>query len=304
MSQWVPSACLNVAIGLLLSSASAQLLRAQVPVNKLPASEFNLAGNWSSPFHEDALERGPGPDNGDYLGLPISNTARKVALSWDASIMSIEEHQCQMHTAPYLDRSPGQLTFWEERDPETQRVIAIKHYYSNYQATRTIWMDDRPHPSEYAPHTWMGFSTGKWEGSVLTVYTTHMKQEFVRRNGLPESDRATLVEHFIRYGDNLLTHVTIVTDPVYLTEPLIKSEDFILRPFTGVAWTYPCEAAPEIRDRPKDFVPHYLPGENPYVTEFSQKRGVPLEAAMGGAETMYPEYQLKLKRMPVPTPKK
>ena len=68
----------------------------------------------------------------------------------------------------------------------------------------------------------MGFSTGKWEGNILTVYTTHIKQGWVRRDGLPESDQATLVEHFIRHGDHL-THVSIVTDPVYLTEPLVKS---------------------------------------------------------------------------------
>ena len=37
---------------------------------------------------------------------------------------------------------------------------------------RTIYMDGRPHPSEYAPHTWQGFSTGEWEGDMLKVTTT------------------------------------------------------------------------------------------------------------------------------------
>jgi hypothetical protein len=30
-------------------------------------------------------------------------------------------------------------------------------------------MDGRAHPSNAAPHTWMGFSTGKWDGNILTV---------------------------------------------------------------------------------------------------------------------------------------
>jgi hypothetical protein len=218
--------------------------------------------------------------------------------------MSVEEHQCQVHVVPYIYRGPTQLYFWEERDPQTQRVIAIKNYISNYQQTRTIWMDGRPHPSEYAAHTWMGFSTGKWEGTVLTVYTTHIKQGFLRRNGLPESDHATLTEHFIRYGD-LMTHVSIVTDPVYLTEPLIKSQDFTFELYSGLAWTYPCEpSADEVKGQPKDRVPHYLPGENPYIKEFAQRHGVPEQAAMGGAETMYPEYQLKLKQIPNKSAKK
>jgi len=279
-------------------------LFAQAPMEKLPPSEFSLAGNWMQIFHEDEPERGGGPELGDYLGLPITNGARRVALSWDPTRMSVEEHQCQVHVAPYMYRGPTQLYFWEERDSETQRVIAIKNYISNYQQTRTIWMDDRPHPSEFAAHTWMGFSTGKWEGPVLTVYTTHIKPGFVRRNGLPESDLATLTEHFIRYGDDLLTHVSILTDPVYLTEPLIKSQDFEFKTYTGISWTYSCEPVTELQGLPRNAVPNFPPGENPFIQEFTERHGVPEQAAMGGAETMYPEYQLKLKQMPIPAVRK
>jgi len=182
---------------------------------------------------------------------------------------------------------------WEERDPQSQRVIAIKNYISTYEQTRTIWLDDRPHPSEYAAHTWMGFSTGKWEGDVLTIYTTHIKQGWVRRNGLPESDQATLVEHFIRHGDHL-THVSIASDPVYLTEPLIKTQDFNLLIEAGQNWLYPCEYVVEIANQKKDKVPNYLPGENPFLHEFADRYKLPLQAALGGAETMYPEYRHKL----------
>src|SRR5262249_49345594 len=50
-----------------------------------------------------------------------------------------------------------------------------------------------------------------------------------------------------------------------------------------------------IPNQKKGYVPHHLPGMNPYIREFSTKRGVPPEAAMGGAETIYPEYILKLR---------
>jgi hypothetical protein len=260
------------------------------------ASVFSLSGTWAPYFHEDLLERGNGPELDNYVGLPITNGARKMALSWDPSRMTVEEHQCQVHVSPYMNRSPTRLELWEERDPETQRVIAIKMYISNYQETRTIWMDGRPHPPKEAAHTWMGFSTGKWEGPVLTVYTTHIKQGFVRRNGLPESDQATAIEHYIRYG-NIMTHVAIVTDPVYLTEPFIRTNDYALAQYTPSSWTYSCEPVEELTGAPKNRVPHYLPGENPFLNEFAKKYGIPLEAAMGGAETMYPEYQLKLEEM-------
>jgi hypothetical protein len=261
-----------------------------------PASEFNLSGNWVPYFNEDMLERGNGPELDNFVGLPVSEGARQMALSWDPSRMTVEEHQCQVHVSPYMNRSPTRLEFWEERDPETQRVLAIKLYISNYQQTRTIWMDGRPHPSENAPHTWMGFSTGKWEGPVLTVYTTHIKQGFVRRNGLPQSDRATMVEHYLRYG-NLMTDVTILTDPVYLTEPLVKTVDYAFATYTPESWTYSCEPVEELNGLDKNRVPNFLPGQNPFLEEFAKKRGIPVPAAMGGAETMYPEYKDKLEQM-------
>src|SRR5581483_5463701 len=197
---------------------------------------------------------------------------------------------------------------WDERDDQSQRIVAIKQYISTYEQTRTIWMDGRAHPSQYAAHTWMGFSTGKWDGRILTVYTTHIKQGWVRRNGLPESDQATLVEHFIRHG-NILTHVSIVTDPVYLSEPLIKSQDFNLILQGQQNWLYPCESVVEIPNQKRDRVPNYLLGRNPFLHEYADNYHLPIEGTLGGAATMYPEFRLNPKNAvaknappPVPPP--
>ncbi len=271
----------------------AGLLYAQSAGAIAPSPGLDLSGNWAPVLHEDFPERIPGPELVNFAGLPINEGARDFALSWDASRLTVPEHQCQVHVASYIYRGPLQLRIWEERDPQSQRVIAIRQYIQNYEQNRTIWMDGRPHPPEGEAHTWMGFSTGKWEGNILTVYTTHMKEGWVRRNGLPVSDQATLVEHFIRHG-NIFTHVSIVTDPNYLTEPLIKTQDFNQVIPEGQNWVYPCSPVVEI-ERPRGAVPHYLPGENPFLHEYADKFNIPLEAALGGAETMYPEYQAKLK---------
>jgi hypothetical protein len=37
-----------------------------------------------------------------------------------------------------------------------------------------------------------------------------------------------------------------------------------------------------------------MPGENPFVSEFAGRHKVPVAAAMGGAETTYPEYRKQL----------
>jgi hypothetical protein len=161
-------------------------------------------------------------------------------------------------------------------------------------------MDGRPHPPEWAPHTWQGFSTGKWDGDILTVTTTHIKQEWIRRNGVPNSEKSSMIEHFIRHGD-IMSHLEIWTDPVYLAEPLIRSEDFVLNERTGGNWLWPCEYVDEIPDRPHSVVPNYLPGQSPFAGDFAYRYGIPVEAANGGPETTYPEYQAKLRTLPKPT---
>ena len=260
------------------------------------AAQVMLAGNWI-PYrtHEDEQDRGPGPDLGDYSGIPLNDAARFFAESWDASRLTLQEHQCRVHVAPYIYHGPLNLRIWEEKDPETQQVVAIKNYISTYEQERTIWMDGRPHPSPFAPHTFMGFSTGRWEGNQLVVTTTHLKQGWLRRNGVPESDQTTMVERFIRH-DKYLTHVAIISDPVYLTEPMVRTTDFQIATLDNAAWTWPCEYVEEITGRPKGEVPHYLPGENPYLDEFVKRTGAPAVAVRGGPETIYPEYQEQLKR--------
>jgi hypothetical protein len=281
-----------VAIFVLLILASSAFAQGPGGYNPIGPG-VDLAGNWGPIMHEDQHERGPGPELANYAGIPITDGARMYGLAWDASRFTIPEHQCEVHILSYIYRGPYNLRIWEERDPVSQKLIAIKQYIDNYQQSRTIWMDGRSHPPDAAPHTWMGFSTGKWEGNILTVYTTHLKWGWIRRNGLRHTDQATLTEHFIRHGDHL-THTSILTDPATLTEPLIKTTDLALRLQNGQAWLYPCEPVVEIV-RPKGTVPHYLPGENPFLREFADLYKIPVGAALGGAETSYPEYQSKLK---------
>jgi hypothetical protein len=277
-------------------AAALGVLSVSVPA----AAQVSLVGEWSPRYHEDQPDRIPGPELGDYTGLPITDGARLAADSWDASRLTLPEHQCKVHNAPYIYHGPLQFRMWEERDPRTQRVVAFKNYINTYEQERTIWMDGRTHPPAWAPATWMGFSTGTWEGDILVVTTTHIKQEWIRRNGVPNSDRSTMIEHFIRHG-NILTHMVQWTDPVNLTEPLLRSEEFVLQERTAGNWLWPCEYVDEVADRPRGEVPHYLPGKSPYAGDFAWRYGVPLEAAGGGAETMYPEYRDKLRTLPKPT---
>ena len=254
-------------------------------------AQLDPTGEWAPRFHEDQPERIPGPEIGDYLGLPINDAARLRADTWDASLLTLPEHQCKPHPSDYAWRGPANLRIWKEIDRDTQALVAYHTHISWEAPERTIWMDGRPHPPDYAAHTWQGFSTGKFEGDMLTITTTHLKAGWIRRNGVPRSDRATVTEHILRHGD-YLTVAVIINDPVYLTEPFVRTTDFEYDPRQQIA-PYPCEAVVEVV-RAKGTVPSNLPGQNKFLNEFPERFGLPAAATRGGAETMYPEYKRKL----------
>ena len=104
-----------------------------VPLTLAPRAGFSqvsLDGVWGPRMHEDQPDRGPGPELGDYTGLPITDGARLAADSWDASRLSLREHQCKVHNGPYIFHGPLQIRIWEEKELRTQQVTAIKIYIS------------------------------------------------------------------------------------------------------------------------------------------------------------------------------
>jgi glyoxylase-like metal-dependent hydrolase (beta-lactamase superfamily II) len=275
-------------------SLAAQAARASGPGQEAAAPGFDLSGFWSPATHEDALERGGGSEIGDYAGFALNEAGRLWALSYDPSRVTLKHHQCDAYVAPYQMRAVGNFRIWEERDPHDQRLVAIHVWAQTTEGHRVIWMDGRPHPPAWAPHTFRGFSTGRFVGNALVVNTTHMKQGWLRRNGTPESDQATLLEYFVRHGDHL-TNTTIVTDPVFLTEPEVRSNDYFRQVVDHHGWLYACDDGEQILDRPADRVPNYLFGQQPYAKEFAERYKLPLISGVGGAESIYPEFLAKLK---------
>ena len=265
-------------------------------------AQVDFSGEWAPRFYEDQLERVPGPELGDYLGIPINDADRMRGDTWSASLLTLPEWQCRPHSADYIWRGPSNLRIWKEVDPVTRQTTAF-HAEWLRSIDRPIYLDGRAHPPEYAERTWAGFSTGKWDGDVLNVTVTHVKEGYVRRNGLARSEKAKLTENWIRHGD-WLTVVTYVDDPVYLTEPFVRSTDYELDVHQQIP-PYPCEVVREV-ERPRGAVPNLLPGTNNMTKEFGERYGVPYEATRGGAATMYPEYRKKLvgataKKAPAPS---
>ena len=289
-----------VAFAALVAIAAGQLSAQGRPEGPQPrdtaAAPWDFTGSWA-PIGTEDVQNDSLPV--DYLGLALTEEGRARALSYDESQKSMIDRQCQGWGAAYAVLGPFGLVASQQIDPATKRVVAYTIDSWEDWNGLTIWMDGRPHPSVYALHTQEGFTTGKWDGNGLAAHTTHMKDGFIRKTGVPLSDEATLDWRFIRHGD-VMTVLLVAKDPNYLVEPEIISKSFRLsqRPLD---YRTPCVPGFEGRE-PGDGVPHFAPGKNPFTDEFMQFYSLPREAVLGYPETLYPEYRKKIKATYVPPP--
>ena len=148
-------------------------------VLSVPAfAQLDFSGEWAPLYHEDGPERLPGPELADYTELPINDAAR----------MRGRHLRRRPHLrGPAIPVPPARRAITPcaasatcasgaKSIRLTQRLIAFHTHLLAWDSERTIWMDGRPHPPDFAPHTWQGFSTGVWEGNMLTITTTHLKK--------------------------------------------------------------------------------------------------------------------------------
>jgi hypothetical protein len=112
----------------------------------------------------------------------------------------------KMHTAPLLKKAiqvPGLLVILYERNV----------------TYRQIFTDGRPFPEDPQP-SWVGYSSGHWEGDTLVVQTTGFRDEgWLDRSGSPMTDAAKITERFRRVNFGRLEIDLTVDDLKAYTKP-------------------------------------------------------------------------------------
>src|SRR5437667_12677534 len=81
---------LTFALLILASSAFAQGPGGYNPIGP----GVDLAGNWGHVVHEDAHERGPGPEFANYIGLSFTSAGGMYGMAGDASCCTVPGHRC------------------------------------------------------------------------------------------------------------------------------------------------------------------------------------------------------------------
>ena len=254
-------------------------------------AQAELTGSWA-PLNTEDISNDTVPV--DYMALALSDEGRTRALSYSESQLGMIERQCEGWPQFYMVQGPFGLKIWTDTEPAKGDVVSYTIGAWEDKAPMVIWMDGRAHPSARAEHTRGGFTTGRWDGNVLVARTTHMKAGFIRKNGPPSSDEATMTTRFYRHGE-ILTVLTVIEEPYYLAEPQVLSKSFQWSATELSPVGPPCISTFEgtAIDAP---APHYLPEQNPFVDELTKKYGIPRDVILGYPETLYPEYRLRLPR--------
>ena len=203
---------------------------AAAPRNAKAAAAIDLTGTWVSVITEDWRYRMVTPALGDFQGVPMTAEARKIADAWDPDKEEASGDVCKSYGAPALLRVPGRLRIsWQ--DDET-----LKMESDTGKQTRLFHFGDWK-PIAGGPPTLQGDSTAEWirggrggtDGS-LKVTTSNLKAGFLRKNGVPYSDKTTLTEYFDMIkepnGDPLIVVTIVTTDPTYLSQPFVITSQY------------------------------------------------------------------------------
>jgi len=109
---------------------------------------------------------------------------------------------------------------------DNRRIIEIRQFpdevlllFDEDHWVRRIYMDGRAHPDGYTS-TWMGHSTGRYEGDTLVIDTVGVKDEtWIDRLGHPHSDAMHVVERLRRVNQNSLQYEYTIDDPKAYKKP-------------------------------------------------------------------------------------
>ena len=112
-----------------------------------------------------------------------------AAQEWKPAYGMTPVRVCRPPSLVYTMQGP----FPMEVDQATELIVMRLEYYDLF---RVIYLDGRGHPPADAPHTKMGHSTGRFEGSTLVVDTTHVAASTITNNGLDHGDNVHFVERF------------------------------------------------------------------------------------------------------------
>jgi hypothetical protein len=263
--------------------AAAASARAMAPID--------LTGTWVSIVSEDWRWRMVTPPRGDTASVPVNAEGRRAAAGWDRAADIASGNQCRAFGIGGIMRQPGRIRIaWQDdntlkMDFDAGTQTRLLHF--DTRAPRPVektWQG-------FSLATWEGPGVGRGAGPLsdrvragglpgasdvpggggnglrgsppprqeqrinsggdLKIVTTGFRAGYLRKNGVPYSEQASITEYIHRLpthpnGDVWLDVITIVEDPQYLSQPFYTSTNFRLEPSDAKVAPRPCETPPPL----------------------------------------------------------
>jgi hypothetical protein len=272
------------AYAVLAFATAAQPPPAQAPRSPRAAAQADVTGNWVAQITEDWRWRMITPPKGDYASVPLNALGRQTADRWDPAADVAAGEACKAFGAGGLMRLPTRLRI-DWADDATLRIetdagqqVRMLHFDRAAQAdTAPSWQGHSvaewrgvPQPANpfgalVAPTQEAAAARGAAAAGPaandaarapapaargsLKVVTTNLRPGYLRKNGVPYSERAVVTEYYDRlamFGNEYLQVVTVVADPTYLSTPFVVSNHFKREP-DGSKWSpTPCATDPPL----------------------------------------------------------
>jgi hypothetical protein len=260
------------------------------PLTAREAAPIDLTGTWVSVVTEDWRWRMVTPPKGDVASIPVNAEGRKAAQSWDLAADNAGGNQCKAFGVGGIMRQPGRLRIsWQ--DDQTLKLdfdAGTQTRLLNFDPMKTLpaektWQG-------YSVAQWNGPGVGRGgppadarvtgggllsrgvpggggqglrggppprqqarisSGGYVKVVTTNFREGYLRKNGVPYSEQASITEYIERLpthpnGDSWLHVLTIVEDPKYLNGSFYTSTNFRLEPDGSKFTPTPCKTDPPL----------------------------------------------------------
>jgi hypothetical protein len=200
-------------------TASPALIHAQMPAQQSPAAKTNA----SAPFDSHDLS-GMWEFFNSLPGQGIYATPSKTPppmtpwakARYDEAKPGYGPKAQAGGNDPILKCYPTgipRIIFFPQPIEIVQTPDRVFMFFEREHEFRQIWTDGRSHPKDVEP-TWMGDSTGKWDGDTFVVDTIGLTEKsWLDFYGDPHSDDMHLIERYTRVDHDSLKFQVIVEDP-------------------------------------------------------------------------------------------
>ena len=175
--------------------------------------DFGGKGMWQVPYIVDMQKQGKTPEGGT-IDVPFKPEAKKI-FDYRTQTNSKDDPEgfCLPPGVPRMMYTPYPTEIFQL--PE--RIVFV--YEGGAHVWRNIWMDGRAQPKDPNP-TYLGYSTGKWDGDTLVVDTVGLNDRtWLDAAGHQHGEKLHVIEKFTRTDSNTLKIEATIDDPDFYTKP-------------------------------------------------------------------------------------